>query len=464
MANPNHLQALQRGVAEWNTWRTEESLEKPDLSGVDLSAIAFVQRESPSNEGLQDEYMYGRPDYESQGLELSPLTVVNAADLSAANLRGSRLSGADLVGVNLSGADLSGADLGGAHLSTANLSGAVLRGGSTNLCGADLSRAVLTAKADLSGALLAGANLSRADLSSAILSEANLSSASLHKAQAPEANFCNAVLYHANLAEACLSGTHLRSAYLRWANLSGADLRGANLIGADLRYANLVEADVAGADLTDCSIYGISAWGLKLNRATRQRNLVITAEAEADVSVDDIEVAQFVYLLLHNEKIRNVIDTVGRKAVLLLGRFTGGRIALLERLRKELRRRGFVPIVFSFDKPETRDFTETLRLLAALSHFVIVDISNPRSAPLELQAVVPECMVPFVPILEKGEEPFAMFRDLWIKHSDWVLTPIRYSSVERLIEVLDTKIIGRAQTRFAKLLARKARGMQVEDV
>ena len=35
-------------------------------------------------------------------------------------------------------------------------------------------------------------------------------------------------------------------------------------------------------------------------------------------------------------------------------------------------------------------------------------------------------MVPFVPILEKGEEPFAMLADLWIQHRDWVLEPIRY--------------------------------------
>ena len=118
---------------------------------------------------------------------------------------------------------------------------------------------------------------------------------------------------------------------------------------------------------------------------------------EPAVTVDDIEVAQFVYLLLHNEKIRDVIDTVGKKGVLLLGRFTEGRIAVLDRLRDELRKRGYLPIVFNFDKPETKDFTETVRLLAGLSKFVIADITNPKSAPLELQATVPETMVPFPP-------------------------------------------------------------------
>ena len=61
-------------------------------------------------------------------------------------------------------------------------------------------------------------------------------------------------------------------------------------------------------------------------------------------------------------EIRDVIDTIGKKGVLLLGRFTEGRLAVLERLRAELRKRDFVPMVFNFDKPETKDFTETVRL------------------------------------------------------------------------------------------------------
>jgi hypothetical protein len=86
-----------------------------------------------------------------------------------------------------------------------------------------------------------------------------------------------------------------------------------------------------GADLTCCRVYGVSAWGLNLEKA-KQQNLVITRESESEITVDNIEVAQFVYLLLHNEKIRNVIDTIGRKGVLLLGRFTEGRIEVLQLL------------------------------------------------------------------------------------------------------------------------------------
>jgi Pentapeptide repeats (8 copies) len=350
------------------------------------------------------------------------------------------LSGANLMKENLVGANLSEADLSDANLREANLREA-------DLSGANLFRADFT-EADLRGANLSGANLREADLDVANLSRANLSGASLREAD----------LSGANLREA-----NLREADLFLANLSGANLSGANISGADLVATALVAADLTGADLTGCCVYGVSAWRLKLDGA-KQQNLVITGADEPAITVDNIEVAQFVYLLLHNEKIRDVIDTIGRKGVLLLGRFTEGRMVILERLREKLRDLGFVPMVFNFDKPETKDFSETVRVLASLSKFVIVDITNPRSAPLELQATVPDYMVPFVPILQQGEQPFSMFVDLQNKY-DWVLRPVvGYPSVDRLIEVLEDKVVRPAEAKFNELLARRTKLLRVENV
>jgi len=201
-----------------------------------------------------------------------------------------------------------------------------------------------------------------------------------------------------------LNGADLSNANLRETNLNGADLSEANLSearlnGADLSRAILVETNLDGATLTGDNIYGISAWGLRLE-GTTQNDLVITPPDQAAITVDNLEVAQFVYLILHNEKIRNVIDTIAKKAVLILGRFTPERKAVLDALRTELRQRGYLPILFDFEKPRTRDFTETIRILAGMSLFVIADISNPRSCPLELQATIPDYMVPFVPIIQ----------------------------------------------------------------
>ena len=353
---------------------------------------------------------------------------------------------ADLIGANLSGANLSGANLRRARLKRAELYDA-------NLCGADLGGA------DLGDAYLIEANLDGANLSAADLGGAYLTRGYLRGANLDGAHLVGAYLAKAHLDGANLNGANLDGANLDWAVLLGAKLTEANLCGASLVETNLVDAV-----LTGCRIYGISAWGVKLSEGTKQQGLIITRHNEPAVTIDDLEVAQFVYLLLHNDKLRKVIDTVGRKGVLLLGRFTEGRIAILERLRDELRKRGYVPIVFNFDKPETKDFTETVRLLAGLSKFVIADITNPRSAPLELQAAVPDVMVPFRPIIEEGEEPFAMLQDLWIKHRDWVFEPIYYSSLDALVGALDEKIIRPAEVRFAELLARKAERMKGEHV
>jgi Pentapeptide repeats (8 copies) len=220
---------------------------------------------------------------------------------------------------------------------------------------------------DLAGAALRKANLEDADLKAANLSKVDLTGANLNLANFTGANLSYAVLDDAQLDSAQLDWADLRDASLKRANLMGAHLPHADLRRANLRLTNLIDADLTDADLTGCLVFGTSAWNLKLS-GTKQRDLVITEfDDPSAVTVDNIEVAQFVYLLLHNEKIRNVIDTVGKKGVLLLGRFTEGRIAVLDRLRDELRQRGYLPIVFNFDKPETKDFTETVRLLAGLS-------------------------------------------------------------------------------------------------
>ena len=431
MADRDHLERLQQGVDVWNGWRKREFLITPDLGGADLGG-ANLHRANLSGANL------------------------NRTFLSGANLGGTFLGGANLGGADLSGANLSGADLNLADLREANLSEA-------DLSAADLGAADLS-KADLNLADLSEANLNEANLSGANLSEANLSEADLNLADLSEAKLNRANLSGANLSEADLSKANLSKADLTVANLTEANLGEANVSDADLSYASLVDADITSADLTGCRIYGVSAWGLQLSDKTSQRNLIITRADEPEITVDDIEVAQFVYLMLHNEKIRDVIDIVGKKDVLLLGRFTEGRISILERLRAELRQRGYLPIVFNFDKPETKDFTETVRLLAGMSHFVIADVTNPKSAPLELQVTVPEIIVPFLPIIEEGEKPFAMLEDLWIKHRDWVFEPVHYSSLDALVGVLDKEIIGPAEVRFDQLVVRKAETMKGKHV
>ena len=70
----------------------------------------------------------------------------------------------------------------------------------------------------------------------------------------------------------------------------------------------------------------------------------------------------------------------------------------------------------------------------------------------------------FVPILEQGQDPFAMFVDLQNRY-DWVLKPvIGYSSIDRLLEVLEDKIVRPAEAKFNELLARRTEKLRVENV
>jgi Pentapeptide repeats (8 copies) len=197
-----------------------------------------------------------------------------------------------------------------------------------------------------------------------------------------------------------LRDANLHKAKLSEANLSRASLKGAHLKEADLQGATLVDSNLTDADLTGCRIYGVSAWRLKLEGA-KQRNLIITPKNEPEITVDNIEVAQFIYLLLHNEKIRDVIDTIGKKGVLLLGRFTDERKAILDALREELRKHDYLPILFDFDVPATRDITETVSLLARMARFIIADMTDPSSIPKELEAIVPYLAVPVQPLCSK---------------------------------------------------------------
>lgn len=295
--------------------------------------------------------------------------------------------------------------------------------------GLDLRRANLR-KARLSvasfkGAMLNGADFYEADLSGVTFSEANLSRANIGSTNLTGANFSDA-----NLTEASLNSAHMYRSTFEGANLSKVDLMGATII----------ESNFDRATLEECSIYGIAAWEIRnLDKAT-QKNLIITRNNEPAITVDDLEIAQFIHILLTNQKIRRVIDTITSKVVLILGRFTPERKAVLDALREELRSRNYSPVVFDFDKPSERDLTETVSTLAHLSRFVIADITDAKSIPQELQKIIPSLpSLPIQPIILDSQHEYAMFKDFGAYRS--VLPPHRYQCIEQLLVSLDEKVI-----------------------
>ena len=351
--------------------------------------------------------------------------------------------------------DLFGAELSGADLREANLRGADLRG--ADLWKADLLKADLS-EADLSGASLMGASLSRAYLGGARLYGAHLFGSDLSGADLREADLTSADLREANLNETDLRGALLMGADLKRANLSGADLRAANLRGTSLIRTVIDKAKISGS-----LVYAINVLDLK-GEFEEQKDLVITPSKTPMITVDNIKVAQFIHLILNNEEIRDVIHTLTSKSVLILGRFSvPERKSILDALRNKLREYDLLPIVFDFDRPTEKDFTETINILAGLSLFVIADITNPRSSPLELQATVPDYQIPFVPIVQEGEQSFARMVDLQKKY-DWVMDTLYYDSIESLINALKPAIIDPAIEKHNELRLIKAKESQIRSV
>lgn len=278
---------------------------------------------------------------------------------------------------------------------------------------------------------------------------ANFQNANLQNANLENTNLSNLSLAGANLKDANLKKCNLEDANLQHTNLNATILDDAILKNTDLQGAQLIDTSISNARFVNCKIRGISVWNLQ-GEAKEISNLIISSDSDSLITTDSLEIAQFINLLLNNKNITHVIDTIGSKGVLILGRFTEERKKILDALRKALKEKNYVPMIFDFDKPADRTLTETIKILAGLSKFVIVDITNPKSSPLEMQATVPDYKIPFIPIIQENEEPFSMFKDLHLSYN-WVAEPLEYESKEDLLEDLEEEIVQEANRILDKI-------------
>jgi hypothetical protein len=305
------------------------------------------------------------------------------------------------------------------------------------------------------GADLQNIDFSSTNLSSARLIEAELGYANFWKANLSQSVLTHATAWYADFISANLSGAKFEGATLFSANFSEADLTGADLREADLTKAIFVRTKMAGSNLMGCRIYGSSVWDADLENAV-QTGLILSAPDQARITTDSLEVAQFISLLLNNKKIRHVIDTITSKVVLILGRFTPERKAILDAIRDELRKRDYLPVLFDFEKPSNRDITETVSTLAHMARFVIADLSDPKSIPHELAHVAPLLpSVPIMPLIVRPQKEFAMFEHFFgFRH---VLKPLRYRDEKHLLSVLNDKVIAPAEKLAQRVAGKRSR-------
>ena len=282
------------------------------------------------------------------------------------------------------------------------------------------------------------------DLTNINFSNADLRVAILKGAILKEANF-----HEANIGQADLSGTNLTGANFCRTDLYETILHKADLTDANLQGTQLARTDFKGAKLLNCKIYGMSAWDLILDQAT-QRDLTIYYKTysseekglvtQGQITVDDIQVAQFIYLLLHNANIRLAINAISAKVVLILGSFSESRIEILNEMRDELRQMDYLPILFDFDKPQNRTTLETISTIAGLANFILADLTDAKSVLMELQSIVQNNpLVPVEPILHKSQKEPGMI-DSFQQRPNF-LEIYEYGDSDELILNLKSKVI-----------------------
>src|SRR5262249_38685893 len=117
--------------------------------------------------------------------------------------------------------------------------------------------------------------------------------------------------------------------------------------------------------------------------------------------------------------------------------------------------RGKIAVIFDFPSPEDREISDTVRFIAGMAEFIVVDLTKASSVPLELQATIPDLMIPVLPIIESGHPVFAMFSDLQRRYF-WIQPTVRYKDADQLVKYVDDAIVARAELAAAEIRKRRA--------
>jgi Uncharacterized low-complexity proteins len=336
------------------------------------------------------------------------------------------------------------------------------------------------ADADFSGLDLTGINFSGLFLGGCIFTGADLTNADFRNSRMWQANFDNATLTNAKFSKAELRystfiGASLQKAWFDFADLTLANFEKATITDADFSFADLSGADFSGADISGSNVTGVTTWSLKVDPHTIQKDLIVepwydplekesddthSAIVEDTFKTNNIETSQLLYLLTskndqgQSEKMKPVIDSLTDKIVLILGRFGENRIKVLRKIRSKLIELGYVPVIFDFPKPENRDLIESVVIFAGLSNFVVADLTFPSSIPLEAMLITSAYCVPFAPIIQGGNQTFAMFDALKTKY-DWVLEPLHYKNPKHLIMDFKKEVVDRCEEMRLKIKGRR---------
>jgi len=168
-----------------------------------------------------------------------------------------------------------------------------------------------------------------------------------------------------------------------------------------------------------------------------------------------IDNLQVVMEQLDGAGVSRMLSDVASRSVLILGRFKENRKPVLDLIRRQIATPpySYVPILFDFERPQDRTMIESVLRFAAVSRFVIADLSDPKWVLAELQQIVRSFRsLPVVPIIDAAQdekEVIAEFEGYASVHP-----VVRYRDMPHLQKILDAKVVKPAEALYADLRPR----------
>jgi len=111
----------------------------------------------------------------------------------------------------------------------------------------------------------------------------------------------------------------------------------------------------------------------------------------------------------------------------------------------------YIPELFTFRKPDSRDLIEAIIGFAALSRFVIADLSEPKSVQSELEPIVRYFQsVPVVPVINRTGKEYATLSSL-LRFANVVKPTVRYRNLDDLREKLQEEVVPLAEKKLLEV-------------
>jgi len=176
------------------------------------------------------------------------------------------------------------------------------------------------------------------------------------------------------------------------------------------------------------------------------------------LSVDSLQTAQLVGMLLHHEKARYEVFSITLNTVLVIGRFPPDRKSVLAAIKDALRRGEYSPLVLDFHLPGSGDKSEIVKTLGKMSRFVIADLTDDRRIAETLDAVVHFLpSIPIQPIGQKGREEGVA--DSHYHKYRWVLPFWPFTDADDLAKKIGREVIAPAEQKATEIRQKMSFGV-----